>query len=89
LIANKLHGSSSQTPQESTIADCKANRYKATSEVLNYSATQTEAFNQLVLHNAEFFATPHTRDSLRPSAITDPQQIKQLTAFLSRSAWTA
>ena len=89
LIANKLHGSSSQTPQESTIADFKANRYDATSGGLNYSAAQTEAFNQLVLHHGEFFATPDTRDGLRPSAITDPQQIKQLTAFFSWSASSA
>jgi nitric oxide reductase subunit B len=66
LTANKLHGSSSQTPQESTIADFKANRYDATSGVLNYSAAQTEAFNQLLLHDGD------TRDGLRPSAITDP-----------------
>ena len=89
LIANKLHGSSSQTPHESTIADFRANRYDATSGILNYSAAQTEAFNQLVPHHDEFFATPDTRDGLRPSAITDPQQIKQLTAFFSWSAWTA
>lgn len=31
LIANEVHGSSSQTPDENTIADFKANRYDATS----------------------------------------------------------
>jgi hypothetical protein len=30
------------------------------------SAAQTEAFNQLLLHDGD------TRDGLRPSAITDP-----------------
>jgi nitric oxide reductase subunit B len=44
-IANELNGSSSQIPQESTIADFKANRYDATSSVLTYSAAQTEAFD--------------------------------------------
>src|SRR5262249_30172336 len=87
LIANELNGSSSQTPQERVIADFKANRYDATSGVLTYSAAQTEAFNKLVAHYAEFFAAPDTRNGLRPSAITDPQQIKQLTAFFSWSAW--
>ena len=89
LIANDLHGPSSQTPQESIIADFKANRYDATSGVLTYSAAQTEAFNKLVPHYGEFFATPDTRNGLRPSAITDGQQIRQLTAFFSWSAWTA
>ena len=36
LIANGLNGSSSQTTQESTIADFKANRYGASSGVLTY-----------------------------------------------------
>src|SRR5215470_17331646 len=89
LIANELHGPSSQTPQESTIADFKANRYDPSSGVLTYSAAQTDAFNKLVPHYGEFFATPDTRNGLRPSAITDPEQIKQLTAFFSWSAWTA
>src|SRR5215472_16310737 len=89
LIANELNGSSSQTTQESTIADFKANRYDATSGVLTYSVAQTEAFNKLVSHYGNFFATPDTRNGLRPSAITDPQQINQLTAFFSWSAWTA
>jgi nitric oxide reductase subunit B len=57
--------------------------------VLTYSAAQTEAFDKLLLHYGEFFATPDTRNGLRPSAITDPQQIKRLTAFFSWSAWTA
>jgi nitric oxide reductase subunit B len=89
LIANEVYGSASQTPQDSTIADFKANRYDATSGELTYSPAQTDAFHKLVLHYGEFFATPDTRNGLRPSAITDPQQIKQLTAFFSWSAWTA
>jgi len=89
LIANELNSSSSQTTQETTIADFKANRYDATSGALTYSSAQTEAFNKLVFHYGNFFATPDTRNGLRPSAITEPQQIKQLTAFFSWSAWTA
>src|SRR6266404_749376 len=90
LISNELNGaSSSQTAQERTIVDFKANRYDAASNTLNFSAAQTDAFNKLVLHYGEFFATPDTRNGLRPSAITDPQQIKQLTAFFCWSAWAA
>src|SRR6516165_6246639 len=89
LIANELDGPSSQIPDQSTIADFKANRYDRTSGVLTYSAAQTEAFNKLVPHYGEFFATPDTRNGLRPSAITDGQQIRQLTVFFSWSAWTA
>jgi nitric oxide reductase subunit B len=89
LIATELNGSSPQANNAGTIADFKANRYDATSGTLTYSAAQTAAFNKLVLHYGEFFSTPDTRNGLQPSAITDPQQIKQLTAFFSWSAWTA
>jgi nitric oxide reductase subunit B len=89
LISNELNGASSQTAQERTIVDFKANRYDAASNALNVSAAQTDAFNKLVLHYGEFFATPDTRNGLRPSAITDPEQIKQPTAFFSWSAWSA
>jgi nitric oxide reductase subunit B len=82
-------GSSSDSARQQTIADFKANRYDAVSDVLTFSAAQTEAFDKLVLHYGEFFSTPDTRNGLRASAITDPREIRQLTAFFSWSAWTA
>lgn len=90
LISNELNGAVPSEPsQEGTIADFKANRYDAASNPLNFSAAQTDAFNKLILHYGEFFGTPDTRNGLRPSAITEPEQIKRLTAFFSWSAWAA
>src|SRR5215468_11514632 len=61
LIANELNGAAStQTPQEKVIADFKTNRYDAASGVLSFSVAQTEAFNKLIVHYSEFFATPDT-----------------------------
>jgi nitric oxide reductase subunit B len=79
----------SDSAQQKTITDFKTNRYDAGSGTLTFSAAQTKAFNKLVPHYAEFFGAPDTRNGLRPSAITDPQQIRQLTAFFAWSAWTA
>jgi len=81
--------SENRNGQEQTIADFKANRYDASSGTLTYSVAQIEAFNQLVQHYRDFFSTPDTRNGLRPSAISDPEQVRQLTAFFSWSAWTA
>ena len=75
--------------RQQTVADFKANRYDEASGDLTFSVAQTDAFNKLVPHYGEFFATPDTRNGLRPSAITDPQQIRQMTAFFAWSAWTA
>ena len=57
--------------------------------VLAYTAAQAEAFEKLDLYYGDFFGNPTTKYGLRPSAITDASQIKQLTAFFSWSAWTA
>ena len=80
-------GASSEAARQQTIADFKTNRYEAATGVLAYSAAQTEAFAKLTAYYADFFGTPTTKYGLRPSAITDPRQIKQLTAFFSWSAW--
>lgn len=90
LISDEHYlGSSADGSRQQTVADFKANRYDESLGILTFSAAQTDAFNKLVLHYGEFFATPDTRNGLRPSAITDPQQIRQLTAFFSWSAWAA
>src|SRR3954469_7608000 len=80
-------GASSEAAKQQTITDFKTNRYDASSGVLKYSAAQAKAFEELVRYYGEFFTTPTTRFGLRPSAITDAQQIRQLTAFFSWSAW--
>jgi nitric oxide reductase subunit B len=86
LISDEHYGNNAR---ERTIADFKTNRYDASSGVLTFSAAQTDAFHKLVRHYVEFFAAPDTRNGLRPSAITDQEQIRQLTAFFSWSAWTS
>lgn len=90
LIATEHYGgSSSEAAKQQTVADFKTNRYDSVTGVLSYTAAQAEAFQKLDLYYAEFFGNPTTKYGLRPSAITDAPQIKQLTAFFSWSAWSA
>jgi nitric oxide reductase subunit B len=56
---------------------------------LIYTPAQVHAFEQLRSHYAEFFGEPTTKYGLRPNAIRDPEQIRQLTAFFSWSAWAS
>lgn len=72
-----------------TIEDFKTNRYDVATGRLQYSAAQAAAFEDVRRHYAELFGEPTTRYGLRPSAIADPPDIRQLTAFFSWSAWTA
>jgi len=89
LSANPKDGSSPNDLRERIIADFKANRYDDASGVLTFSAPQAEAFNNLVPYYAENFGAPGTGNGLRPSAITNLEEIRQLTAFFSWSAWSA
>ena len=79
----------SSTAQSRTLEDFKANRYNATDSTLIYSAAQTHAFNQNLAYYASFFGEPTTKFGLRPSAIHDPEQIHNLVAFFSWTAWAA
>jgi nitric oxide reductase subunit B len=89
ISVDQYGGSSSDSARQKTIAESKENHYDSASKTLTYSAAQAEAFHRLVTYYGEFFSAPDTRNGLRPSAIQDPEQIRQLTAFFSWSAWTA
>ncbi|MBU6409211.1 MAG: cbb3-type cytochrome c oxidase subunit I [Verrucomicrobia bacterium] len=82
-------GTTSDAARQQTIADFKTNRFDAATGVLTYSAAQVEAFEKLTNYYAGFFGTPTTKFGLRPDAITNPNQIHELTAFFSWSAWAA
>ena len=62
------------------------NRYDAESKTLVFTAGQVGAFAQLIRYYSAFFSEPTTEFGLRRSAITDPTELRQLTAFF---AWTA
>jgi nitric oxide reductase subunit B len=87
IVMDRYGGSSSEAARQQTITDFKMNRYDGSTGVLRYSAAQAEAFEKLDIYYADFFGIPTTKYGLRPLAITDPQQIRQLTAFFSWSAW--
>ena len=90
LIAIDDHGGAkSESAARETIRDFKANRYDPASGTLYYTAGQADAFGKLVNYYGDFFGTPTTKYGLRPDAISDPQQVRQLTAFFSWSAWTS
>ena len=82
-------GTSSDAARQRTIDDFKTNRYDRATGVLIYSVAQTGAFQKLTAYYAGFFGAPTTKFGLRPNAITDPEKIRQLTAFFSWSAWAA
>jgi nitric oxide reductase subunit B len=89
IVIEQYGGSSSEAARQRTIDDFKTNRYNSLKGVLTYTAAQAEAFRTLEVYYGDFLGAPTSTYGLRPSAITDPQQIAQLTAFFSWSAWAA
>lgn len=67
----------------------RENRLDEASGELQWTTEQVVAFDKLKAHYADFFGTDSTQYGLIPQAITDPQEIHQLTAFFGWTAWAA
>ncbi|MDQ2700964.1 MAG: cbb3-type cytochrome c oxidase subunit I, partial [Actinomycetota bacterium] len=80
-------GPSPDRARQSTIDAFRTNNYDEDDEVLQFSEEQTNAFNKLIPYYSRFFSEPTTKNGLRESAITDPEDLRNLTAFFAWSAW--
>jgi nitric oxide reductase subunit B len=72
-----------------TVENFKSNRYDPKAQTLEFTDAQAAAFGKVSGHYKRYFGESTTRYGLRPGAITDPNEIKQLTAFFGWSAWAA
>src|SRR5581483_4201475 len=88
-VLNSYGGSGSSSAQAMTVDDFKMNRYDPAMDTLVYSAAQARAFDALRDYYGGFFGEPTTKFGLRPAAISNPDDIRKLTAFFSWSAWAA
>ncbi len=90
LSSIRIYGeTNADTAAARTIQDFKANRYDDTTGTLTYTDSQARAFEECRAYYASFFGNPTSKFGLRPNAISDPEQIRKLTAFFSWSAWAA
>jgi nitric oxide reductase subunit B len=87
IVTREYGGSASGTAAQKTITDFKTNRYDEASKTTTYSAAQAVAYRELVGYYGTYFGSTSGDKGLRPNAITDPAQIKQLTSFFAWSAW--
>jgi nitric oxide reductase subunit B len=80
-------GENSDEAKQQTIKDFKQNRYDPATKTLVVSDAQASAFHQLLRHYHTFFADPTTENGLRPNAITDSTETKELTSYFAWTAW--
>src|SRR5215212_9054787 len=88
-VRDSYGGEGSDRAAASTVEDFKENRYDPETGTLELTAPQALAFEELREHHGRFFGEPSTSFGLRPEAISDPQEIRQLTAYFGWTAWAA
>ncbi len=89
LVKRSYGGGASDSAGRRTIEDFRVNRYDKRTETLTLTPAQAAAFRRLVPHYSRFFSDPKTEHGLRPNAITDRAELRQLTAFFGWTAWAA
>ncbi|AQP44128.1 nitric-oxide reductase large subunit [Tessaracoccus flavus] len=88
-VTEQLRAQNVQDAAAETVEHMRENRYDESSGVLEYTPEQVSAFNEIKQYYAEFFGVDTTEHGLLPSKITDPDQIHELTAFFSWTAWAS
>jgi nitric oxide reductase subunit B len=89
IVTKAYGGATSDSAARRTVEDFRDNRYDKASGTLTLSAARAQAFQTLVGYYGRYFSDPDTDHGLRPNAITDPTQLRQLTAFFAWTAWAA
>ncbi|MGO0576131.1 nitric-oxide reductase large subunit [Ornithinimicrobium panacihumi] len=88
-ILEQLTTEGVQDPKAAVAEMLRTNRYDADTGTLVFTQEQVAAFEEITQHYAEFFGDPTTSHGLVPNKITDPQEIHELTAFFSWTAWAS
>lgn len=88
-IKQSLTDAGTQDPRQATSDMLRENRYDEDTGELVFTPEQVAAFDSIEQHYADFFGEDSTKYGLIPKAITDDQEIHELTAFFSWTAWAA
>ena len=96
-FANALYGSSPEvltTIEKSTVeaqvaAELKQNRYDAARKTLTFTAAEAASFQNQIAKWTAYFSEPTHNAGLQPGLVSDPQELRQLTAFLAWTAWAS
>ncbi|MCC7129033.1 MAG: cbb3-type cytochrome c oxidase subunit I [Anaerolineae bacterium] len=67
----------------------KENRYDPATHVLTFTAAEAASFQSQIQKWSDYFAAPTSSAGLPPKFISDPEELRQLTAFFAWSAWAA
>lgn len=67
----------------------KTNRYDPQTETLTYTAPEADSYRKQIFDWTEYFSKPSGNGGLPAKYITNPDDLRQLTAFFSWTAWAS
>jgi len=67
----------------------KTNRYDVASDTLHLTAPEAAAYRQQLFYWTDYFHDPARNGGLKADLITDPAELRQLTAFITWAAWAS
>ena len=67
----------------------KTNRYDAASDTLQLTEPEARAYRGQIGYWTRYFHDPVGNGGLKPDLITDPAELRQLTAFITWAAWVS
>jgi nitric oxide reductase subunit B len=88
-VREQYGGERSDRARTQTIEDFRTNRYSDETNTLELTEAQAGAFERVRDHYANFFGGDSNANGLPREAITNPDEIHQLTAYFAWSAWAA
>jgi nitric oxide reductase subunit B len=69
--------------------EAKQNNYSPDVNVLNYSPGQASAYQDMLTYYKNWFGPPETQHDLQRPYLTDPEEVRKLTAYFSWAAWVS
>ena len=86
-VKNQLAAQGAADPAAATKEMMRTNRYDSSTGTLVWTDEQVKAYNEAVSHYTTMFGPEAHSHGLKPDLITDPVQVKQVTAFFGWTAW--
>lgn len=86
---NELPREEKAAVEGSIAAQLKKNTFDPASDVLTLPAGSHAAFQNQIKHWQNYFAHPTANGGLQAKTITDPDELRKLTAFFAWTAWVS
>jgi len=86
-VKEQLASQGVEDPATATKEMLRTNRYDSSTGTLVWTDEQVKAYNDAVSHYTKMFGPDAHSHGLKPDLITDPTQVKQVTAFFGWTAW--